>query len=313
MELSRKLTGAIAVYATEKGYSVHDSMKVTRASLNGDSFAADVLRISIGKPNKDINDNDTGNRYVIKFKAKRSTTPNVSSLPRVLVTSADPVTELRLIAKVAPKSEFRREMYKISTLFGREKSMYQTILPEFRDFQLKHSRSGGKLFDNYPRVIGSCDDVSDEFILFSDLCEEGYKNLDRTQGCSLRVCKAVLERFARLHAISFVYQAVDKKRFQKLVGDRLKETLFVKDIPESFMTFLQSKVDLIVSILNESEPKEIDVQVLDKLKDFRTDCGRAMYETCHVQDYAVVCHGDSWISNFMFKVSEVILLPGWNG
>ena len=75
MELSRKLTEAIAVYAAEKGYSVRDSMKVTRASLNGDSFAADVLRISIGKPNKDINDNDTGNRYVNNFIVKKVNDP----------------------------------------------------------------------------------------------------------------------------------------------------------------------------------------------------------------------------------------------
>lgn len=57
ISLSEKLTGAIEDYAVKQGVSVQDGLKVSRASLNGDSFAADVLRVSILVPTKDENDN----------------------------------------------------------------------------------------------------------------------------------------------------------------------------------------------------------------------------------------------------------------
>lgn len=59
VSLSEKLKGAVEEYALERNASLEDGLKVNRASLNGDSFAADVFRISIaGKP-QDENGNAT--------------------------------------------------------------------------------------------------------------------------------------------------------------------------------------------------------------------------------------------------------------
>lgn len=55
-ELSDKLKSAIEEYALEQNIPEHDELKVTRASLNGDSFAADVLRITIPCASKQSED-----------------------------------------------------------------------------------------------------------------------------------------------------------------------------------------------------------------------------------------------------------------
>lgn len=232
---------------------------------------------------------------------------SVNVLHPITSDNAQPLREVRLIAKAAPKLKFRREMYSIPILFEREKFMYTTLLPDFEAFQLKHLRPpGGPIFDNYPQLIKSSADEFDEFMLLSDICEEGYKNFNRTQGASFALCQEILRRFAKLHAISFVYQAVDRKRFNALVGNNLRETLFVADLPESFETFLRNKIALVEEKLNE-KPQAGDQLVHDRLNEFRNSCGREMFNVCHVRDYAVVCHGDSWISNFMFKVGTVIV------
>lgn len=55
--ISEKLRTAIQEYALDQGATVQDGLKWTRASQNGDSFAADVIRISITVPKKDENEN----------------------------------------------------------------------------------------------------------------------------------------------------------------------------------------------------------------------------------------------------------------
>lgn len=212
--------------------------------------------------------------------------------------------ELRLIVKVAPKMKFRREMYNIPVLFEREKFMYTTILPEFRAFEMRHLLPGHKAFDNYPQLIRSCNQEGNEFIMLNDICDLGYSTADRTQGANYAVCKEILKKFAKLHAISFVFQAKDKHRFHEILGDNLRETLFVEDIPDSFKGFLQSKIDLIREKLRQYPNGDTDALVLERMEVFRRDCAQVMHAACNVRDYAVICHGDSWISNFMFKVVE---------
>lgn len=217
----------------------------------------------------------------------------------------DTTCELRLIAKVAPKLTFRRDMYSIPVLFEREKFMYTTLLPDFKAFQLKHLPPGQPTFDNYPGLIKSSNEAFEEYLLLHDICEEGYVNFDRTEGVSVDVCKEIFKTFARFHAISFVYQAKDRQGFDALVGDNLQETLFVMEPNESFAGFLSSKVDLVSKKLIEfPKDKLVDERVLERLKVFRRECAMDMYAACNVKDYAVICHGDSWISNFMFKVRE---------
>lgn len=203
-------------------------------------------------------------------------------------------------------------MYSIPILFQREMFMYNVLLPKFRVFQQRRLRADQPIFDNYPQLIGSSTDPFDEFILLTDICESGYKSFDRPTGVSLNVCKAILRNFARFHAISFVYKALDKEAFDALIGDNLRETLFVKEVDESFKGFMQSKVDLLRDKLKECPAEEIDTLADERLQVFREEYPQKMFEACHVEDYAVVCHGDSWISNFMYKVEIIALRLSFN-
>lgn len=59
--LTEKLKCAIVEYVAKEanGSMAVDGWKVSRASRNGDSFAADVLRISVPVHKRDENHNDT--------------------------------------------------------------------------------------------------------------------------------------------------------------------------------------------------------------------------------------------------------------
>lgn len=90
LTISARLKQAIELFISENNIPVRNALalkwKVSRASKNGDSFAADVLRISIPVLPRDENEN--------------------------LMNDPDKHSEFNLIAKVAPKLKFRR----VSTL-----------------------------------------------------------------------------------------------------------------------------------------------------------------------------------------------------
>lgn len=186
--------------------------------------------------------------------------------------------------------------------------MYTTLLPDFEKFQknrLKQLNISKPIFDNYPELIAKSNALEEEFLLLSDVSEEGFVGFDRTKGVDLETCKEIFKVFARLHAVSFVYQAVDRSRFLEVVGDNLQETLFTNE-KKDFADFLVARVDVVKEkITNYCDPEPIDKKVIERLQHFRENYKQIMKNACTVKEYAVICHGDSWISNFMCKVSLI--------
>ncbi|XP_055609036.1 uncharacterized protein LOC129756254 isoform X2 [Uranotaenia lowii] len=223
------------------------------------------------------------------FGWRRSITCAIVAVPKVV----------SLIAKVAPTTPLRRSLYNSSAHFQREKYIFDIVLPTFEKFQQTRGLKPSRLFNHYPRVLAADTTEGQEFILLNDLVAEGYENFVRTEPLDYDSVRQILTDLAHFHAISFAMKDQAPHIFNQIVG-QLRETIFVAPLHPDFEGFLQRQVGYAIKTL-EQEPLEGDEAVIKRLFRFRDEYGAAMVECCLNREAAVVCHGDCWISNIMFR------------
>lgn len=202
--------------------------------------------------------------------------------------------EIILIAKLAPKHELRRQMFNVQTQFDREIYVYENVIPALEEFQ-KIRLTQSDIFQNYPKCIFTSEEDLNEFIIMTDLTSKGYKNSDRPTPLGFEKCALVFDSIAKFHAISFALKDQNPTTFNALTS-KLKENVFISPINTFFETFLINKVDNAITTLNED-----DTLIKEKLLKFRDVYADSMVDCIENKEDSVICHGDCWISNLMFK------------
>uniref|UniRef100_A0A182IYL0 CHK domain-containing protein n=1 Tax=Anopheles atroparvus TaxID=41427 RepID=A0A182IYL0_ANOAO len=206
---------------------------------------------------------------------------------------------ISVIAKVAPTTSLRRSLYNSSAHFQREKYVFDVVLPMFERFQVARGLRTAKRFAHYPSVIVSECCEGFEYILQRDLMSQGYRNFPRTEPLAYDDVLLVLTHLAQFHAISFAMQQQAPEVYATIVA-QLQETIFVPPLHSSFVDFLQRKVDYAIETLRHS-PEAGDGAVGERLCRFRDEYGQAMVDCVQNRDDTVICHGDCWISNILYR------------
>lgn len=211
--------------------------------------------------------------------------------------------ELRLIAKLPPSNQFRREIYNSARHFSREHYVYEYIFPSFEKFQKQHLKEA-YIFKNYPRILTASSAYKDEYVLLNDMSLQGFKNSDRPTPLSFDKCVAVLKTLAKFHAISFAMKDQEPEKWDKLTS-KLGEIMFTAPVNQSFEDFLRRNVEYSLTTLDPVE----DTTIIQKLQQFREIYAKFMVDCCAEKEDAIVLHGDCWISNMMFRRNKVSVTP----
>lgn len=207
--------------------------------------------------------------------------------------------EIRLIAKIPPKSHYRRQVYNSARHFAREHYIYEYVFPVFEKFQRLHLKEQ-YIFKHYPRCVAASSVYEDEYVLLNDLSLQGFQNSDRPTPLHFDKCVAVLKTIAKFHAISFAMKDQQPEKWSKLTT-KLTEIMFTKPINQSFENFLKKNVEYSLTTLDAEKDKVI----IKKLLEFRENYASFMAECCAEKEDAIVLHGDCWISNMMFRRNHV--------
>ncbi|XP_035773680.1 uncharacterized protein LOC118456739 [Anopheles albimanus] len=297
-------------------------LTVSSGSRNGDSYSGDVYRIVITPGYRDIedfennNNNHSSDTLVTCLAGDRHNAnghhghyggvaeeDDDDDELQVLHSEGLILTELpkaiSVIAKVAPTTRLRRSLYHSSEHFQREKYVFDVVLPRFERFQQARGLRIAKRFLHYPSVIVSECREGTEFILQRDLVAQGYRNFPRTEPLAYDDVLLVLTHLAEFHAISFAMQQQSPGQYAQIVS-KLRETIFVEPLHGTFVDFLQRKVDYAIRTL-ESNPEPGDEAVGERLGRFRDEYGQAMVDCVQNRDDTVICHGDCWISNILYR------------
>lgn len=207
--------------------------------------------------------------------------------------------EIRLIAKIPPKSHYRRQVYNSARHFAREHYIYEYLFPAFEKFQRLHLKEQ-YIFKHYPRCVAASSVYEDEYVLLNDLSLQGFQNSDRPTPLHFDKCVAVLKTIAKFHAISFAMKDQQPEKLAKITS-KLTEIMFTKPINKSFENFLKKNVEYSLTTLDADKDKVI----IKKLLEFRENYASFMADCCAEKEDAIVLHGDCWISNMMFRRNHV--------
>lgn len=229
---------------------------------------------------------------------------------RVLVKESIPTLEkpLGFIIKMPPMHPQRREQFFARPCFLREITVYEELLPLFESFQReKGINITAEGFYHVPLCYHCISEPFTEALFMQDLKLEGFQMYDRCQEMSFEHALKAVESLAKFHAVSFAIKDQCKEH------PSYKKCMEMEDIwlarrnnkmMNDYMAGLSQRA------LGTLDP-ETDSKIYERIKTLLNTSYIENLEKVVASDvaepYAIVCHGDFWTNNILYK-SEVSYL-----
>ncbi|KAM7346423.1 pinkman isoform 1-T2 [Cochliomyia hominivorax] len=209
-------------------------------------------------------------------------------------------TEESLILKVPPQNPLQRNQFFVRAGFLREALAYEEFLPMICEFQNTKGLADKDNFFEYPKCYFTSIEDLNEAICMSDLQVEGFFMHNRFEPLTLDHVTFIMKVYGKLHATSLVLkdQAPNKFNSFKKISDifeQRKDDIQLNDYLESLKQNALNSIDkkneqMYWNRLNEYFKSDTFYNLMLSLLDAKSS-----------EPYAVICHGDCWINNVMFK------------
>ncbi|KAJ8883992.1 hypothetical protein PR048_015848, partial [Dryococelus australis] len=270
IQLDGNLRDVVEGIAFSEGFSEY-SLEVRRASGKGDNYLGVLLRVII-----------TGRR------------------------GGHEEASMSLILKCMPENEETRAAMQVDDFFDNEVFMYSEVLVAFGRLLEDKGLPEEERLGSFAKLLGCNRSQGDTTIVLEDMSARGYRMGDRLAGLDAAHCSLVMKTLGQFHACSFALRDQRPELFRSL-GSQLKETLFRSANPESdkAATNFQNSIDHVESILLKMFPSEFEYVI--RFREFGPHYEDRMLDVVSgeaAEPYAVICHGDCWTNNILFKYSE---------
>jgi hypothetical protein len=229
----------------------------------------------------------------------------IGVLYRVTVKNAKS-EKLNVIIKLPPQNIARREQFFARPCFLRESEFYDVIYPMYKNFQeskgIVVEKDG---FYQIPICYKSLTDEPTEGLFLEDLKVSGFEMFDRFKEVTVEHVNRVMEVLGKYHAISFAIK--DQKPellddYRGLVDIFFQRDNVSKDQIIVWFDMLKKQAVEALASCNNDEITQRGERVL--AADFFE-----LLESCiegeGAEPYAVLCHGDCWNNNIMYKNDSV--------
>ncbi|XP_035904302.1 uncharacterized protein LOC118508531 [Anopheles stephensi] len=222
--------------------------------------------------------------------------------------------EKSIICKRLPDCKIKREAFKSEALFRNEVVFYNTIMPEYIEFQRRQlaAVSGtGKDQTGTTDVLGEhgifqaipqCYLARDDLLVLEDLRVRSFTMPDRQAGLGPKQLEAVLVELAKFHAVSLAYKRRHPLEFQKL-ANALEEGIFSQANAEWYRKYYDVLTRNAIQMVRQTVPEK--KEHLAKLEAFLSNCFGHLVELVNRKsELSVICHGDCWTNNILFRYAD---------
>lgn len=184
--------------------------------------------------------------------------------------------------------------------------MYIQVLAHFRELQeLNAVNIVAKGFHEYSECYSTIDEDMSESLFIEDLKETKFEMFDlRNEEVTFEHASLVLATLGKFHALSFASKDQSPQTFNAFTA-KMPEILF-RGEDDYISKLLDGQRERILDCLKDTG----DAALIAKVKRVFVDPTENVAYGCVAgklaEPYAVICHGDFWSNNILFKYDEVI-------
>ncbi|KXJ79322.1 hypothetical protein RP20_CCG001259 [Aedes albopictus] len=210
--------------------------------------------------------------------------------------------KLSVIAKLPPQSEARRNQFFTRPSFEREISFYTEIYPMMADFQREKGINvddGTEAFNQIPHCYRTSLVDLEEVIMMGDLKAAGFDMFDRHQEQKYEHFELVMRTLGRFHALSFALKDQHPERIEKFKG--MVELFTTREDDGQMDQWFSMLTTRMMDALDREKDPEVYEKVQKAIEGKFMDKVKEQTKGELAEPYAVICHGDCWNNNMLFK------------
>lgn len=182
---------------------------------------------------------------------------------------------------------------------------FMQVLPIFRKFQ----ESKGIIpeengFHEYPVCYKTIDIDVNEALILQDLKQLQFEMIDhRNKPISIDHASLVFNVLGKFHALSFAFKDQNGEKFKELTNDF--DEILLHEKGKAMKMYINSLKSKAFDCLIEGN----DTNLINKLNQLFAESPFDVALSCvngkTAEPYAIICHGDCWSNNTLFKHDKV--------
>jgi len=275
------------------------------------TFFENILRAS----------DDSPKLHVTKVKVKDGTefgrhfcseVHAVEVTAKLKINGESEVKKYHLIVKSQPQNEDARRFLKPSRTFEKEVQMYGQVFHDMANFVRSESIvslnccKDSEVIDiprcYYTRWAGE-DNVKEDLIILENLYPQGFRfAIGQDSGLNRRHAELVIRELAKFHAISYCMKKGSNDSLLNAYTYLAEDSLYRSDTSDFTKRTITPVMASLAELLRNTKKYQTHYDwFVDLARNFH-DIQMEMVRPKNL--FAVICHGDLWLSNILFKYSH---------